>query len=112
MNKGVLVGAGSGIALAVLGGAAWLLHVQPVARAQDAVRRELKDPESAKFEHVTVFAGGTTCGRVNAKTAFGGYGGFQEFVLYPTGQLQILPAGNDDEQGVVKVILAAQCRDK
>jgi hypothetical protein len=49
----------------------------------------LKDPDSAKFSDTKILKashsdGGFTfiCGRVNAKNSFGGYTGFQDFVVY------------------------------
>lgn len=56
--------------------------------AEAAVRRKLKDPESAAFRNVAVIAPekfdpnalGIVCGEVNAKNSFGGYTGFSNFV--------------------------------
>jgi len=51
--------------------------------AQDAVKRLLRDPESATFEELAVVSHGDTmlaCGYVNAKNGFGGYVGRQAFV--------------------------------
>lgn len=57
------------------------------------VKSRLKDPDSAKFEEVTVYterlsfksgtiliSGGSICGRVNSKNSFGGYTGSKDFV--------------------------------
>lgn len=53
-------------------------------RGKDAARAKLKDPESAKFQNVYFHQGKTgvplTCGEVNSKNGFGGYGGFQKFI--------------------------------
>lgn len=65
-----------------------------------AVKRTLKDPDSAKFqdlvalnrESATSSAGMVTyqCfGKVNAKNALGGYVGFKEFKLFTDGDVQI-----------------------
>jgi len=47
--------------------------------AQDAVRRALKDPESAAFRNVR-FTGNAVCGEVNSKNGFGGMSGYQRFI--------------------------------
>jgi hypothetical protein len=55
------------------------------ASAQIEVRKNLKDPESARFAGVRVHrskAGiAAVCGSVNAKNGFGGYGGDKDFVV-------------------------------
>jgi hypothetical protein len=56
-----------------------------ITAAQDAVKRELNDPYSARFERVRYIAPkpGTfvshVCGFVNAKNAFGAYVGMRPF---------------------------------
>ncbi len=54
-------------------------------KAQDAIRRTLKDPESAKFYDVaTIKVGGSpyaVCGYVNAKNSFGAYTGPRRFYI-------------------------------
>jgi hypothetical protein len=50
---------------------------------QNAIRAKLKDPDSAQFKNVTFFDGSgkpITCGEVNSKNGFGGYGGFERFI--------------------------------
>jgi hypothetical protein len=49
----------------------------------------LKDPDSAKFSDMKILKASHSdgsftfiCGRVNAKNSFGGYTGFQDFVVY------------------------------
>jgi hypothetical protein len=58
---------------------------EAIIAAERAVRRELKDPDSAQFKDVranyTEEFCVVACGRVNAKNEFGGYTGFQRFVL-------------------------------
>ena len=52
-------------------------------RGMEMVRSKLKDGDSAKFRGVFFSDGGSvpvSCGEVNAKNSFGGYGGFQRFV--------------------------------
>lgn len=69
--------------------------------AKEAMRQRLKDPESAKFQNVTVhrYSGhAVACGEVNAKNGFGGYGGFEEF-LYVGG---VAMTRNDGEAAFVK----------
>jgi hypothetical protein len=48
---------------------------------KNAIRRNLKDPESAQFTDVRIYQGGNVvCGSVNAKNAYGGYVGARDFV--------------------------------
>ena len=47
--------------------------------AEQLVRSELRDPGSAQFRNVRSASGGTTCGEVNGKNAFGAYAGFRRF---------------------------------
>ena len=51
--------------------------------AQDSVRENLRDPDSAKFKDVELFRKNGlmyVCGEVNAKNAYGGYTGFKKFI--------------------------------
>jgi hypothetical protein len=48
--------------------------------AKDAVKRQLKDPNSVEFRDVESYENGVTCGRYNAKNGYGAYSGFQGFV--------------------------------
>ena len=53
-----------------------------------AVKRSLKDPDSAKFDGVKVVSapnGKVLCGFVNGKNSYGGYVGFKRFVASPHG---------------------------
>lgn len=56
-----------------------------IVAAERAVRRELKDPDSAQFKDVranyTEDFGVVACGRVNAKNELGGHTGFRRFVF-------------------------------
>lgn len=58
---------------------------EAIVAAERAVRRELKDPNSAQFKDVrasyTEEFGVVACGRVNAKNELGGYTGFRRFVF-------------------------------
>lgn len=52
--------------------------------AQDAVKKLLRDPESAQFDNVFVHRGkdvAAVCGSVNAKNGFGGYTGGKLFFV-------------------------------
>ncbi len=54
-----------------------------IAAAQDAAKKGLKDPDSAKFQNLRVadFDGGkVVCGEINAKNSYGGYVGYKRFV--------------------------------
>ena len=50
---------------------------------EEAVRNDLKDPESARFKHAVAFkdkdGGVAACGIVNAKNSYGGYTGFTPY---------------------------------
>ena len=51
--------------------------------SQDAVKKGLKDPDSAKFQNLrlTDYGNGkVVCGEVNAKNSYGGYVGHKRFV--------------------------------
>lgn len=51
--------------------------------AEQSVRAQLRDPESAQFRNVRVIRkpGSTAvCGEVNARNGFGGYTGYQHFM--------------------------------
>lgn len=51
----------------------------PQHEAQDAVKRLLNDPESARFTDLTTGPDGNVCGMVNAKNRMGGYVGATPF---------------------------------
>lgn len=56
--------------------------------AKARVLETLKDPDSAKFKEVYVASDGETlCGSVNSKNSYGGYVGFQSFMIEPDGRL-------------------------
>jgi hypothetical protein len=54
-------------------------------RAEQALGVILHDPESARYSEVQSGAGGSVCGRVDAKQADGRYGGSRPFVVTPEG---------------------------
>ncbi|EPL1356691.1 hypothetical protein [Pseudomonas aeruginosa] len=49
--------------------------------AVESVKRNLKDPDSAQFRGQFVGSSGLPCGEVNSKNSFGGYSGYQRFVV-------------------------------
>ncbi len=59
-------------------------HGDAVWIGKKAVKRLLKDPESAEFRNIDYInkdsGGGYICGEVNSKNSFGGYSGWQHFV--------------------------------
>lgn len=77
------------LAVALCGCAADLqpmaLSVADVAQVKQAVTRQLKDPESARFGPIVGGKDATgrsyACGVVNAKNSFGGYTGDKPFVV-------------------------------
>ena len=63
-------------------------------RGKVSVREKLKDPDSAKFQNLYFHKGKDnipmTCGEVNSKNSFGGYGGFQKFISAGSPELTFL----------------------
>ena len=58
-------------------------QAEPISAAQEAVKKGLKDPDSAKFQNLrlTDYGNGkVVCGEVNAKNSYGGYVGHKRFV--------------------------------
>ncbi|HHA2858114.1 TPA: hypothetical protein ACOFDH_000487 [Stenotrophomonas maltophilia] len=54
----------------------------PAERAQRLVAERMKDPAALQFRDVAYnAAAGIACGQVNAKNAFGGYVGYQDFIV-------------------------------
>lgn len=59
-----------------------------IESAKARVLDTLKDPDSAKFKDVYVAADGETlCGSINSKNSYGGYVGFQNFMIDADGRL-------------------------
>jgi hypothetical protein len=52
-----------------------------IALAHERVKDALKDPESARFKGEFVGKDGAVCGLVNAKNSYGGYGGFERYIV-------------------------------
>ncbi len=97
-----------GIAVAALAGCAPGNPLPPISLSpeqnvsvEDAVRRSLKDPYSARFEGLKAGrnASGSmlVCGYVNAKNGFGGYHGRRMFAarVSPTGLATLEPMSSE-----------------
>jgi hypothetical protein len=57
----------------------------------DAVKAQLKDPDSAKFRGLKPMGDkGGICGWVNAKNGYGGYSGYQVFFYNHDGRVALL----------------------
>lgn len=68
--------------LAVSPGQLAPLDATPTERAQRLVAERMKDPAALQFRDVRYNpATGVACGQVNAKNSFGGYVGFQDFIV-------------------------------
>lgn len=53
-----------------------------IERAQAMIAEKMKDPEAARFRNVEFNPEtGVACGQVNMKNAFGGYVGYQDFIV-------------------------------
>jgi hypothetical protein len=51
--------------------------------AEELVKQNLKDPDSAKFRNEKVYRSNGliyVCGELNSNNSFGGYGGFERFL--------------------------------
>src|SRR5258706_14786581 len=68
--------------------------IKACTEAQEAVRAELRDPNSAHFESV-VYHDGVVCGLVNAKNGYGGYSGNSRFIVVHRGP-PIVETGDSD----------------
>ncbi|QDH70866.1 hypothetical protein [Marilutibacter alkalisoli] len=82
-----------------------------VARAQESVKRELKDPSSAQFRDVARYRNDgrdVLCGEVNAKNSYGGYVGFRSFLVVD----DVAILRQDDVAGPFDSVSVAMCQDK
>jgi hypothetical protein len=81
----------------------------PVARA--ALKRSLKDPESARFSG-EAFRPGAICGLVNSKNSYGGYvGDFAYLYVLATGEVYVLQStGDHTEDGTVLAKFERYCQ--
>lgn len=94
-----------GLAIAFSASAAPVKKVDNEERVKDAVRRQLLDPDSAKFYGVIVSKDtGSTCGYVNAKNRMGGYSG--KSLFYVTREMDVImePTGDRDSYDSEKAI--------
>lgn len=58
--------------------------------AREIVKRQLRDPDSAKFRGLWLKDKNTVCGEVNAKNGLGGYSGWQSFVVSNGGRSVVI----------------------
>ncbi|MCC4295856.1 hypothetical protein [Brevundimonas aurantiaca] len=72
------------VAVLLLGGCQFVpgSDQQRIEAAQKRVASELRDPAGAEFRNSRI-KDGWVCGEVNGKNAYGGYAGFQRFVVGP-----------------------------
>jgi hypothetical protein len=71
----------------------------PVDHANKLVKPALKDPDSAQFRGVFVSGNKLfwhVCGEVNSKNSFGGYTGFQRFMVDGDGKLVSFEQNNSE----------------
>lgn len=66
-----------------------LASCERYSEAKDAVRQQLKDPASARFQNV-IRDGRYVCGEYNAKNGYGAYGGFDVFYYDTVGKFAVL----------------------
>lgn len=70
-----------------------------IKASQEAVREQMKDPESARFRNMKVYDI-TVCGEVNAKNSYGGYNGFKRFFALG-GTVARVEGGMDNDAFVI-----------
>lgn len=70
-----------------------------IKASQEAVREQMKDPESARFRNMKVYDI-TVCGEVNAKNSYGGYNGFKRFFVLG-GAVARVEGGMDNDAFVI-----------
>lgn len=87
MNRAVKFSILAAVGLAVAGGGGvygWEAHWSPAAKSKAFVKRQLTDPDSAKFgAHFPAVRGGPNmwCGTVNARNRLGGMVGYTRYVV-------------------------------
>lgn len=65
--------------------------------AKTAVKRQLRDPDSAMFEDLRVNGRRIVCGMVNSRNAFGGYAGRTGFWYNPTSdEAEVAPINGNE----------------
>lgn len=86
-------------------------HEKTVIRS--AVLKSLKDPDSAKFRwNPKVLDSTIYCGFVNSKNSFGGYVGFEPFMVFrnPDGSIILVQIAGQEPDDPVGTVLADTCR--
>ena len=86
-----------------------------IAKAEQSVKQDLKDPDSAEFSDETVKGDpdtGTVCGRVNAKNSFGGYVGYRKFYFHPTTGKSFVEASDPADNKGLDLIWKFDCVSK
>lgn len=66
------------------------------AKAHDAIKNLLFDPDSAQFRNEETASDGSVCGEVNSKNRMGGYVGFTRFVYVASMQSVMVSTGEPD----------------
>jgi hypothetical protein len=87
--------------VALFGAGCSQLPMGQVADAKKVAANALRDPSSAQFRNVKAVTndlGAAVCGEINGKNAFGGYAGFQDFVV--VGQRAWVQTGADASSSV------------
>jgi hypothetical protein len=90
-----------------------------IAMVKDAVRSELRDPESATFKMTSAAPKtGRVCGMVNAKNLHGGYVGYRPFFAVvdktPAGKIKGIVAVrvmSESDAGFRMSIMMDECRN-
>jgi hypothetical protein len=101
------------LAMALLAGCSF--EDKDILAAQDKVRHELKDPDSAQFRNVVKYTNHygqqvetVVCGEVNSKNTYGGYAGFTDFLVTPGGMVMLQVSGDT----VFSAFRSDYCRDE
>jgi hypothetical protein len=81
------------------------------------VRKQLKDPDSARFRWLPSKAGDDYCGFVNARNSYGGYAGHTPFmVMLATGSKGpvaiFIGMGTANPGSVASMVIAQTCAEK
>jgi hypothetical protein len=88
------------------------------AKAENAVRANLKDPDSAKFSDLSALTSPNVrgeptkvvCGRVNARNSYGGYAGAAPFVYFVDEDKAYIAGGNPAGAGMMAELAGAMYR--
>jgi hypothetical protein len=65
---------------------------------ENAVKTVLKDPDSATFKNQHIGIKGHPCGEVNSKNGFGGYTGFNRYIVASTTMIAIENMNTDPSE--------------